>query len=168
MDFISSLISSSVMTALAVAFWYTMALLMPGRSCISFVSAKESTSVSCTVTMMSQTSWYFSKYVSAVLIFDIVKKHCITVNAMNENIRDKDAVRRAFRCAFKAFPANSPSVPNKNASTGEFFFRLSCSSPVFLIASSGVSLLNFLAGSQADIQIVITVTSSVKIKTSGW
>ena len=48
---------------------------------------------------------------------------------MNENIRDKDAVRRAFRCAFKAFPANSPSVPNKNVSTGileKICFALNC------------------------------------------
>ena len=98
----------------------------------------------------------------------MVKKHSITVKAMNESIRDKEAVRRAFLCAFKAFPANSPSTPNKRERTGEFLLRLSWNSPVFLMASNGANLLNVRAGSHAEIHMVIIVTNSVRARTSGW
>ena len=70
---------------------------------------------------------------------------------MHEKIRDKDVVRKAFRCAFNALPASSPSTPNSSVSKGELFLRFNCSSPVFLMASRGVSLLNFTAGSHAEI-----------------
>ena len=102
-----------------------------------------------------------------MLIPEIVKKHCMTVNAIKENTRDNDAVRKAFRCAFNALPASSPSIPKKSASTGELFLRFSCNSPEFFIASSGVILLNFLAGIHAEIHIVRTVINNVITNTRG-
>ena len=102
-----------------------------------------------------------------MLIPDSAKKHCIIANARNANIRDRDAVRRAFLWAFRAFPASSPSTPNSSRRIEECFRRFSCNSPVFLIASSGVSLLNFPAGIHADIHIVRIVTSSVRAQTQG-
>ncbi len=89
------------------------------------------------------------------------------VKARKENIRLSDAVRKALRCAFNALPANSPSIPKKQVSSGDFFLRFNCNSPVFLIASSGVSLLNFLAGIHAEIHIVTTVKRNVTAKTNG-
>ena len=68
----------------------------------------------------------------------------------NDNVRDRVEVRRFFFWAFRAFPASSPSVPNSRVSTGECFLLFSCSPPVSRMASSGVSLLNFAAGSQAE------------------
>ncbi len=89
------------------------------------------------------------------------------VKARKENIRLSDAVRKALFCAFNAPPANSPSNPKRQVSSGDFFLRFNCNSPVFLIASSGVSLLNFLAGIHAEIHIVATVKRSVATKTNG-
>lgn len=89
------------------------------------------------------------------------------VKAINEKTREREAVRRALRCAFSAFPANSPSMPNMSLSIWELLLRFSCNSPVFLIASSGVILLSFPAGSHAEIQIVIIVTRNVRPKTRG-
>ncbi len=102
-----------------------------------------------------------------MLIPEIAKKHCITVNAINADIRDKDAVRRAFLCAFNALPASSPSTPNSSERKWEFFRRFNCNSPVCLIASNGVSLLKVLAGSHAEIHMVSTLTSNVNTSTSG-
>ena len=96
------------------------------------------------------------------------KKHCMAVNAIKENTRDRDAVRRALRCALKALPASSPSTPKRRLKTGDFFLCFSCSSPVFLMASRGVSRLSFRAGIQAEIHMVARVRSSVTRKTNGW
>ena len=96
------------------------------------------------------------------------KKHCIIVKAIKENKRDREAVRRAFRWAFRALPASSPSTPNRRLRMGEDFLRLSCSSPVFLMASRGVSLLSFRAGSQAESHMVATATSRVAARIRGW
>ena len=84
-----------------------------------------------------------------------------------ERVNDSVAVRRDFFCAFSAFPASSPSVPNKSARIRDFFLRFSCNSPVFFIASSGVILLNFLAGSQAEISTVKNEVRIVTANTSG-
>ncbi len=81
---------------------------------------------------------------------------------------DTDAVRSAFRCTRNAFPANSPSTPNIRESNGELHFLLGSSSRVFLIASSGVITLSFLAGIHADIPMVIAVINSVNKRISGW
>ena len=102
-----------------------------------------------------------------MLIPESVKKHSITVKPKNESVNESVDVRSAFFCAFSAFPANSPSIPNSNDRIWECFFFFNCSSPVFRIASSGVSLLNFLAGSHAEINTVSTDTRMVAANTSG-
>ncbi len=90
-----------------------------------------------------------------------VKKHSMNVKPRKERVKDRVEVLKAFFCAFSALPANSPSTPNNRARIREFFLRFSCNSPVFLMASSGVSLLSFLAGSHAEINTVRADTRMV-------
>ena len=96
------------------------------------------------------------------------KKHKIRVNPRKESVRDSVEVRRAFFLAFNAFPASSPSTPKSNVSILDCFFFFRCSSPVLRIASSGVILLSFLAGSHAENRTVITEEANVNANTSGW
>ena len=96
------------------------------------------------------------------------KKHSIIVNPINDKVRDNVEVRSAFLCAFSAFPASSPSVPNKIERIGECLFLLSPVTPVPLIASNGVILLNFPAGSQAENSTVKTDNNTARINTKGW
>ena len=77
-------------------------------------------------------------------------------------------MRRAFCWAFIAACASSPSTPSKRGRSPVLFLRLSCSSPVFFIASRGVSLLSLMAGSHAEIHIVPAVAAKVIPSTSGW
>ena len=69
--------------------------------------------------------------------------------------------------AFREFPASSPSIPNKKRRTGECISFLGFNSPVYRMASNGVSLLNFLAGSQAEHNTVITDDRIVHANTRG-
>ena len=89
------------------------------------------------------------------------------VKPKNESVKDSVDVRSAFFCAFSAFPASSPSIPNSNDRIRECFFFFNRNSPVFRIASSGVSLLNFLAGSHAEISTVRIETRMAAANTSG-
>ena len=103
-----------------------------------------------------------------MLIPESVKKHSINAKLRKERVSDKVEVRKDFFCAFNAFPASSPSIPNKNARIRDFFLRFNCNSPVFFIASRGVSVLNFLAGSHAEINTVKRDTRIVIANTNGW
>jgi hypothetical protein len=54
----------------------------------------------------------------------------MTVKLKNASVKEIEDVLSAFFCAFNAFPASSPSMPNNQNKTGELFFFLSCiSSP---------------------------------------
>lgn len=103
-----------------------------------------------------------------MLISERVKKHSINVKPRKERVNDRVEVRKAFFCAFSAFPASSPSIPKKSVRMEEFFFRFSCSSPVFFMASRGVSLLSFLAGSHAETNTVRADARMVTANTRGW
>ena len=50
---------------------------------------------------------------------------------------------------------HSPSTPKRRLRMGEDFLRLSCSSPVFLMASRGVSLLSFQAASLCALPLFV-------------
>ena len=81
----------------------------------------------------------------AVSYTHLAKKHSVMVKPRKERVRDSVEVRSVFFCAFRAFPASSPSVPNSRERTGECFFFFSCSPPVPRMASRGVIRLSFRA-----------------------
>ena len=63
--------------------------------------------------------------IGADAVSEEVKKLSIRAKPKKERVNDSVAVRRDFFCAFSAFPASSPSVPNKSARIRDFFLRFS-------------------------------------------
>ena len=102
-----------------------------------------------------------------MLIPESVKKHKISVNPKKESVSESVEVRRAFFLAFNAFPASSPSNPKSNVSILDCLFFFKHSSPVLRIASSGVILLSFLAGSHAENRTVTIEDAKANASTSG-
>ena len=72
---------------------------------------------------------------------------------------DNVDIRKCFFWAFNAFPASSPFMPKIQDKNRECFFFFNNKPLVFLIASSGVILLSFLAGIHAE---KITVKNEMK------
>ena len=89
------------------------------------------------------------------------------VKPRKERVRDSVEVRSVFFCAFRAFPASSPSVPNNRERTGECFFFFSFSPPVPRMASRGVIRLSFRAGIHAENRTVRKETRRVTAKMAG-
>ena len=78
----------------------------------------------------------------------------------NNEMKD---IRKCFFRAFNAFPASSPFMPKMQDKNRECFFFFNNKLLVFLIASSGVILLSFLAGIHAE---KITVKTEMKTVTA--
>ena len=97
-----------------------------------------------------------------------VKKHKVSVKPSNERVRDSVEVYIAFLLAFIEFPASSPSIPNRNRRIWECFSFFSFHSPVLRMASNGVILLSFPAGSHAEHSTVRKEDRIVTPKTMGW
>ena len=78
-----------------------------------------------------------------------------------------DDIRKCFFWAFNAFPAISPFMPKIQDKNRECFFFFSGKTPVVLIASSGVILLNFLAGIHAEKMTVKNETKTAAANMDG-
>ena len=92
----------------------------------------------------------------------------MTENPENDNSSDRADNRNDFFCAFNAFPASSPFIPNKKDNIGECFLFFNCKPPIFRMDSSGVILLSFLAGIHAENNTVITDDKIVTANRIGW
>ena len=83
-------------------------------------------------------------------------------------MRDRLEMRRAFFCIFRAFPASSPSIPNRLPRILWRLFFFSCSPVGSRSAWRGVILESFRAGAQAEQSTVSTADMAVTSSTAGW
>ena len=139
-----------------------------GRLCKASVLSSSPISVFFTTAITSQEFRKASKYVRSVFSVITANRHCTNPKARNDSVSERAAMRRAFLCALRAFPASSPSTPNRSFRIREFFPLFSPFSAAPRTASRGVRRLNALAGIQAERNTVTNVPANARTRIAGW